>query len=285
LSRSSAFVGVRVAWPWLDRNRRFSALKTAAFAIVCAPALWLAYEVEAGHFGRLALGGMTYWSGLWATVLLMLALAITPLAALLRWSQLIVVRRMIGVSAALYAVAHVLIYFALRLWDFAVIFEEVISRLSLLVACVATAGLITLAATSRDSVIRRMGARGWKSLHGWVYGVAGLALAHYVLSPSVYPDQYLLSGAFLWLMAWRWLNARGRGTDRKALLLLAMAVSLFTAFFEAGWIWIYHGFDPVQTLHYNLTLDLGLSPAWKLLLLGVVLALAAGWRRPSRAAA
>ena len=42
---------------------------------------------------------MTYWSGVWATALLLLALAITPALTITQWGQLIIVRRMIGVAA------------------------------------------------------------------------------------------------------------------------------------------------------------------------------------------
>jgi hypothetical protein len=91
--------------------------------------------------------------------------------------------------------------------------------------------------------------------------VTALALVHYLLSPGVFPEQYLMSGMFLWLMVWRVLNRRGLGTDVRALAILAVASCLFTAFFEAGWIWAYHGYEPSGTLHNNFTLDLGISAA------------------------
>jgi DMSO/TMAO reductase YedYZ heme-binding membrane subunit len=65
-----------------------------------APAIWLIHQVATGQFCPVLLGGMTYWSsGVWATVLLLLALAITPALTPLRWGRLIVVQRMIGVTA------------------------------------------------------------------------------------------------------------------------------------------------------------------------------------------
>src|SRR5215813_15269503 len=109
-----------------------------------APAIWLIYQFDTGQFGPVPLGGLTYWSGLWATALLLLALAITPAIAILGWRQLIIVRRMIGVTALAYAVAHIIIYFALRFWDFARIAHEMATRVSLILAIVATAGLVAL---------------------------------------------------------------------------------------------------------------------------------------------
>jgi len=262
-------------WPWQDRKREFSWLKAGVFALMFAPALWLIDQVETGQFGPVPLGGMTYWSGLWATALLLLALAITPAMTILRWSRLIVVRRMIGVTALAYTIAHIIIYFALRFWNFASIGYEMVTRISLILAIIATIGLIALGATSLDAAIARMGTEGWNRLHNTVYAITALALVHYLLSPDSYPEQFLTSGMFFWLMVWRLMNRRGLGAGAKALTALAVASSLFAAMLEAGWLWAYHGYEPMWTLRNNLTLDLGVPPAWQLLALGLLIAVAA----------
>jgi methionine sulfoxide reductase heme-binding subunit len=262
-------------WPWQDRKREFSLLKAGTFALMFAPAIWLVYQVEAEQFGPVPLGGMTYWSGLWATALLLLALTITPASTIFRWGHLIIVRRMIGVTALVYTFAHILIYFALRFWNFASIAHEMVTRISLIVATVATIGLIALGATSLDAAVRRMGAQGWKRLHDTVYVITALALLHYLLSPDSYPEQALTSGMFFWLMVWRVLNRRRRGADPRALALLAVATCLFTAFFEAGWDCAYHDYAPSGTLANDFTLELGVPPAWQILALGLLIAAAA----------
>jgi len=262
-------------WPWQDRKREFSWLKASTFGLMFAPAIWLLYQVETEQFGPVPLGGMTYWSGLWATALLLLALAITPAMTILRWSRLIIVRRMIGVTALAYTIAHIIIYFALRFWNFASIAHEMVTRISLILAIIATIGLIALGATSLDAAIARMGTKGWNRLHNTVYAITALALVHYLLSPDSYPEQFLTSGMFFWLMVWRLLNRRGLGTDARTLAMLAVASSLFAAVLEAGWLLAYHGYEPIWTLHNNLTLDLGVPPAWQLLGLGLLIAAAA----------
>jgi sulfoxide reductase heme-binding subunit YedZ len=267
--------GVPLIFPWQDRKRNFSWLKATTLALMFLPAIWIVYQVATEQFGPVPLGGMTYWSGLSATALLLLALAITPIMTILRLGQLIDVRRMIGVTALAYTVAHIFIYFALRFWNFASIAHEMATRFSLIVASVATIGLIALGATSLDAAIARMGARGWKRLHNTIYACAALALLHYLLSPDIYPEQFLTSGMFFWLMIWRVLNRRGQGADVSALVLLAVAACLFTAFFEAGWIWAYHGYEPLGTLANNFSLDLGISAAWRVLVLGLLIAVAA----------
>jgi methionine sulfoxide reductase heme-binding subunit len=262
-------------WPWQDRNGRFSWLKATIFGLMFLPAIWIVYQVATREFGPTPLAGMTYWSGVWATAILLFALAVTPAMTILRWRHLLVVRRMIGVTALVYTIAHMVIYFALRFWDFVSIANEMVTRLSLIVATISTLGLIPLGVTSVDSAVRRMGAEGWARLHNTVYVLTALALVHYLLSPGVYASQYLTSGMFLWLMVWRWLNRRGQGTDPRALVLLAVAASLSTALLEALWEWIYQDFEFAWVLGNNFDLTFGVSPAWWNLALGLLIALGA----------
>jgi methionine sulfoxide reductase heme-binding subunit len=266
-------------WPWQDRDHSFSWLKVSTFALMFVPAIWLVYELGAGEFGPVPLGGLTYWSGLWATALLLLALAITPVVTIFHSGRLILVRRMIGVTALAYTVAHIIIYFALRFWNFASIAHEMATRLSLIVATVSTIGLIALGATSLDAAVERMGPAGWNRLHGTVYVITALALIHYLLSPGSFPDQALTSGMFFWLVVWRVLNRRRRGADAVVLAILAVASCLVTALLEAGWNWAYHGDEPGWVLGNNFSLVLGISPAWKILVIGLLTALAAATRQ------
>ncbi len=269
-------------WPWLDRKRRFSWLKAGTFVLMFAPAIWLIHQVAAGQFGPVPLGGMTYWSGVWATALLLLAMAITPAATLLRWGRLVIVRRMIGVTALAYTVAHIFIYFALRFWNFASIAHEMTTRLSLILASIATAGLIALGATSFDAAVRYMELHRWQRLHNAVYVLTGLALAHYLLSPDVYAEQYLLSGIFFWLMGWRLLKRHGRATDPKALAVLAMASCLFSIVLETLWLRAWQGYGLQEALAGNFTLTEDLPPAWKVLILGFMITIIGAVRQATR---
>jgi sulfoxide reductase heme-binding subunit YedZ len=221
----------------------------------------------------------------WATAILLLALAVTPAMTVFRWRQLVVVRRMIGLTALVYTIAHMIIYFALRLWDFGSIANEMVTRLTLIIATISTLGLIPLGMTSVDAAVRRMGAEGWARLHNTVYVLTFLALVHYLLSPGVYSSQYLMSGMFLWLIAWRWLNRRGQGTDARTLVLLAVASALFTGLFEAFWEWIYQDFEPDWVLGNNFSLEFGISPAWYILVLGLLIAFGAALRHAPRLSA
>ena len=262
-------------WPWQDRNGKFSLLKATIFGAMFLPAIWIVWQVQTHQFGPFPLAGMTYWSGVWATAMLLFALAVTPAMTIFRWRYLTVVRRMIGVNALVYSIAHTIVYFALRLWDFGLIANEIVTRLSIILATISLIGLIPLGVTSVDAAVSRMGAEGWARLHNTVYVLTALALIHYLLSPGVYASQYLMSGMFLWLMVWRWLNKRGQGTDPRALVLLALATGVFTALFEAFWEWIYQEFEFGWVLGNNFDLTFGISPAWYNLVVGLLIALGA----------
>jgi methionine sulfoxide reductase heme-binding subunit len=275
---------MRLIWPWQDRQRRFSALKAGAFALVLAPALLLGYEAATGELGfyPLLLGGLTYWSGVWATYVLLVALAITPALTIFRWGALIDVRRMVGVAGLVYSVAHIIIYFALRSWNFAFIANETFTRPSLIAATISTIGLIALGVTSVDAAVRRMGMKGWQRLHSTVYVLCGLVILHALFSRGTFPEQYLMSGLFFWLMLWRLLDRYGRGADARALAGLAVGACAFTALLEAARLWITRGYAPVQTLGFNFSLDLGVPPAWMILAVGLAIALAAAARNAPR---
>jgi len=278
---------LQLVWPWQDRNRRFSWLKASTFALMLLPAVRSAYLVAAGDYGVLAvaLGGLTYWSGVWATVILLMALAVTPAATIFRWPALVDVRRMIGVTALVYTIAHIIIYFALWHWDFTYIANDVATRLTLVLATLSTIGLIVLGATSVDAAIRTMGAKNWQRLHTTNYVISGLAILHVVLARGTYTEQYMLTGIFFWLMVWRVLARYGLGANVKALATLAVASCLFAAFLEAGFLWTRRGFEVSGTLGYNLTLailEAGVPPAWQVLAFGLLVALGAAGREAVR---
>jgi sulfoxide reductase heme-binding subunit YedZ len=271
---------MQLIWPWQDRQRRFSWLKASAFALVLLPGIRLTYQTATGEFGLLAMafGGLTYWSGVWATVVLLMALAVTPVIVVFRWPALIDVRRMIGVMALIYTLAHIVLYFGLRSWNFERIGIETVTRLTLFVATLSTIGLIVLAATSLDAAIARMGVKGWQRLHNTNYIISALALLHVVLASGTYAEQYLLCGLFVWLMLWRVLDRYKLGSDAKALIALAVFCCLFTAFLEAGFMWGRRGYDVMGTLHINFMwapVEIGIQPPWQVLAFGLVFALGA----------
>jgi methionine sulfoxide reductase heme-binding subunit len=275
---------LQLIWPWQDRNRRFSWLKASTFALMLYPAIRTAYLFSIGDYGTLgmALGSLTYWSGVWATVVLLMALAVTPAVAIFRWPALVDVRRMIGVTALVYTIGHMVIYFGLRRWDFTLITIDMTTRLTLIVATLSTVGLIVLGTTSVDAAIRSMGAKNWQRLHNANYLISGLAILHVILARGTYTEQYMLTAIFFWLMAWRVLAIHGYGANAKALAILTVASCVVAASLEAGFLWARRGFDVLETLGYNFTLsilEVGYPPAWQVLAFGLLVLLGATGRK------
>lgn len=271
---------MRFIWPWQDRARQFSWLKASGFVLVLAPGVRMTYHFAAGEYGMLpiALGNLTYWSGVWATIVLLAALAVTPALRVLRWPALVDVRRMIGVAALAYTVGHIVIYFGLRSWNFGLIATDSVTRLTLFVAWLSTFGMIVLGATSLDAAIARMGVKSWQRLHNWNYAITALAVLHVVLARGNYTEQYLMAGLFFWVMVWRLIDRYGYGADVRALAILAVTSSLFTALLEAGMVWGRRGHALSRTLGLNFNpamLEIGLPAVWQVLIFGFVFVLAA----------
>ncbi|WP_207482004.1 protein-methionine-sulfoxide reductase heme-binding subunit MsrQ [Arenibaculum pallidiluteum] len=269
------------AAPWRDRQGHVSTTKVSALAVVSLPAALIAYWAGSGALGALPLEPLIYHSGSYACWLLLLALAVTPARRMFGWSRLIMARRILGVAAFAYAAGHLAAYIALRGGDPARIGSEIATRVTIVVAITSLLGLAVLAATSSDAAIRRLGGR-WGRLHRIVHAAAGLAILHYVLSPgSAGGEPFLMVGIFSWLVGWRLLDRRGLSARIPALMALGVGTALLTAVFEAVALDVLQGFDPWQTLAFNLSLDLGLAPAWKVLGGGLSAAAAVFYRNPA----
>lgn len=115
--------------------------------------------------------------GRWAWRFLLLALATRPAAQLLRRPLLLRHRRMVGLFAFAYALAHSLDYIDYaRAWT--IPFDVWLQRLYLWVGIAATLMLIPLAATSLDRIRRRLGPTAWRRLHRSLYVVGLLVMVH-----------------------------------------------------------------------------------------------------------
>ncbi|MGZ9809794.1 sulfite oxidase heme-binding subunit YedZ [Pseudoroseicyclus sp. H15] len=271
--------GWRRAMPWRGPNGRLSVLKLIVFLALIYPAGWMLYWWDAGIW-MVPQADLTYWSGVWAIWMLLASLAITPARQILRWGRLLQVRRMIGVAALAYTLAHLVIFFWLRMWEWGPIFIETFTRLSLILATLALIGLIALSATSFDGAVRRMGGAAWRRLHWWTYPVTTLAVAHFLLSPGSYAGMpFLTLGCFAWLMGWRWLAKRGQGARPGPLLALGLACVVLVVASEALVPWWLREADPLFTLSLNWTFLIGISPSWKMAAISLAIAAAAAIRR------
>ena len=146
-------------YPWQDYSGRLSPLKLAVFIALFLPGLWTAFAFGMGWLQPRPFTEAIHQVGLWMLRFLFIALAITPLRQIVQWPRLILVRRMVGVAAFTYGLAHISLYLADLKFDFAKAATEIALRIYLTIGFTALLGLTALAATSTDAMVRRLGAR------------------------------------------------------------------------------------------------------------------------------
>ncbi len=264
--------------PWRDRAGRFSALKLAVFVALFAPALWVAWQWQEGMLGPRTLNEAIHQIGLWATRLLLVALAVTPARSLFRWPEAMQLRRMTGVAVFLYVALHLLLYAADMKWRLGIVVSEIASRIYLTIGFAALAILAALAATSFDRAVKALGGARWRRLHRGVYAAGVLVMVHAALqSKADVSEAMLMSGLFLWLMGWRLLK-RWERTGPAALVGLSVVAAALTALIEAGWYAFGTGIDARLVLAANLDVSFGLRPALWVGLAGLAVT-AASWLR------
>ena len=202
-------------YPWTDHLGRLSPLKLAVFIALFGPALWLVLSFSQGWLQPRPFNEAIHQMGLWTIRLIFIALAITPLRQVLQWPPLISVRRMVGVAAFAYGLAHLSLYTADLSFNIAKVASEIALRIYLTIGFAALLGLAALAATSTDGMVRRLGARRWQRLHWLVYPIAGLAVVHFCMQSKL--DEWeptIMAGVLFWLLGYRmlrWaLGVRGR---------------------------------------------------------------------------
>ncbi len=156
-------------------------------------------------------------SGKYATRLMLVAMAITPLQMLWpanpcnRW--LMKTRRHWGVAAVAYALLHTVLYVIDEgvLWDIL----AGVSKPSYLFGWIAFALLLVLGATSNNRSVKALGKR-WKPLQRWAYAAALLTFLHWVLL-----EYNVMMGIYhflplLLLQGWRVWHIRGQRKQRQA---------------------------------------------------------------------
>ena len=260
-------------FPWNDRTGKLSVLKLTVFLGTLLPAFWLALQGFNGWLGSKPLTEAIHQSGDWALRFLIMSLAITPLRYVGHWPQLINVRRMLGLAALAYTVLHLALYVALEAFDIGKVVSEIVLRFYLTIGFVALLGLVALGVTSTDGMIRRLGAVRWNRLHAIVYALAILALLHFALQKKLdISEPALMTGFFLWLMAFRALRKSTFGTGPIVLAGLATITGILTALAEAGWYGTMTGASGWRVLWANLDFEYVIRPAWWVLAAALAMA-------------
>ena len=139
-------------------------------------------------------------TGLWALIILLVTLSLTPVRLITGQVWLIQLRRLTGLFMFFYACLHITTYVWL---DFGFVWADIVKDVAkhprILVGFAAFILVIPLAATSNSYMIKRL-KTNWKKLHQAVYLIAILAVVHFwwlVKKDVTEPLYYALVLAFL----------------------------------------------------------------------------------------
>ena len=148
-----------------------------------------------GNLGADPLKTITNETGIWALRFLCITLTLTPIRRVTGWNGAIRFRRMMGLFAFFYGVAHLLIFIAfdrlaslgfpsLLAWQTfgtlsASIGGEILKRPYITVGFTSWVCMLLLALTSPAAMVRRLGGKRWQALHRLVYVAAIAAVLHF----------------------------------------------------------------------------------------------------------
>ena len=154
-------------------------LKPIVFLAALVPVGRLAWKAYNSALGANPIQVITWSTGTWTLVFLLLTLSITPIRRLTRQYWLIQYRRMLGLFAFFYGCLHFTTYIWLdQFFDLHSVYKDIYKRPFITVGFTAFVLMIPLAATSTQWAIRKLGKR-WQKLHRLIYLSAIAGVVHY----------------------------------------------------------------------------------------------------------
>jgi sulfoxide reductase heme-binding subunit YedZ len=177
------------------------------------PLAQLVFLLFQNELGANPIEKLTRSLGEWALRFLLIGLAITPAAKLLKQPRLIRYRRMLGLWAFTYVALHLSNYVVLdHFFDWPTIGKDILKRPYITIGMTAFVLLIPLAVTSLDRLHRKLGPKRWKALHRLAYLIAILGVIHFYLLVKADHTAPLTYGAILAALlgyrVWAWHKAR-----------------------------------------------------------------------------
>ncbi|MGO9113184.1 MAG: ferric reductase-like transmembrane domain-containing protein [Thermoguttaceae bacterium] len=160
-------------------------LRFAKFVLLVnglVPGTLLLWDACHGQAGANPVNYAIRTTGLLALIFLCLSLLVTPLRKITGLNWLFHFRRLLGLFAFFYALAHFSIFFILdrvmNVWD---TFSEMVKRPYLIVGSLGLLAMVPLAATSTNYMIKRMGSKRWQALHRLAYVAAIAGVVHFYM--------------------------------------------------------------------------------------------------------
>jgi sulfoxide reductase heme-binding subunit YedZ len=176
--------------------------KAVIWTLIILPGLWPVWPIFIRRDPSVLadpLKFVLHHLGFTACVLLATVLTFTPLRVLFpKWGIALALnrhRRLVGVSACVYAVLHFtthLIYEGgMDVSAMPTILATAVKKPFQLTGLVMLAILVVLAVTSLHVFVRWLGGRRWKNLHRLAYVAAALAAYHQAAARKIFPQQVL----------------------------------------------------------------------------------------------
>ncbi len=153
-----------------------------SYVAISIPGIILLARYLTGDLGANPIQEATHLTGRTAINLLIATLAVSPIIDLFQVRWIAPLRRWLGVSAFLYALAHFLIFVW---WDYGLnlelIFDVLLEKWFAIFGAITFLIFTALAVTSTNGWQKRMG-KSWKKLHQLVY-ISGISAGiHYLLA-------------------------------------------------------------------------------------------------------
>ncbi len=183
-----------------------------------APIPWLVWRLLSGDLGANPIEALIRQLGVWGLRFLLIGLAITPVARLLRQPRLIRFRRTVGLFAFAYVLLHWCTYVGVdQFFDWAAVIKDIYKRPFITIGMTAFVLLIPLAVTSTNAAIRRLGPINWRRLHRLIYVIAPLGVLHYyMLVKADHRPPLIYAGLLAVLLGWRvWESLRKRAARQR----------------------------------------------------------------------
>jgi sulfoxide reductase heme-binding subunit YedZ len=174
-------------------------LKPVIFLACLLPLARLGWKAFSTGLGANPIQVITFSTGTWTLVFLLVTLSITPVRKLTRQYWLIQYRRMLGLFAFFYGCLHFTTYIWLdQFFDLHSVHKDIYKRPFITVGFTAFVLMVPLAATSTKWAIRKLGKR-WQMLHRLIYLSALAGVIHFLWAvkldkrvPEIYGSVLLL---------------------------------------------------------------------------------------------
>ena len=152
----------------------FVASLAPAALLLCGALGWFGQDLGADPVAKLL-----HSCGKTGLNFLLLTLLVTPVRRLTGLSNLVRLRRMLGLFAFFYLVAHFTVYLVLdQQLDYHSVLQDIVKRPYITIGFTALLLLVPLAITSTNRMMRRLGRR-WQKLHRLIYLIVILGVWHY----------------------------------------------------------------------------------------------------------